>query len=107
MLLGLDVFQIAGTVRTAFEGMKATVFRDGDEEVDVVVKFRGDEREKLSDIERMRIASRSGAMIRKIRGVNCDIPKCIRIRERASTLPLRSCPSRRRCRCWRRALWAF
>ena len=62
-LLGLDVFQIAGTVRTAFEGTKATVFRDGDEEVDVVVKFRGDGREKLSDIERMRIASRSGAMI--------------------------------------------
>lgn len=62
-LLGLDVFQIAGTVRTAFEGTKATVFREGDEEVDVVLKFRGDEREKLSDIERMRIASRSGAMI--------------------------------------------
>ncbi|RKY65832.1 MAG: hypothetical protein DRP97_08655 [Candidatus Latescibacterota bacterium] len=62
-LLGLDVFQIAGTVRTAFEGTKATVFRDGDEEVDVVVRFRGDEREKLSDIERMRIASRSGGMI--------------------------------------------
>ena len=62
-LLGLDVFQIAGTVRTAFEGTKATVFQDGDEEVDVIVKFRGDEREKLSDIERMRIASRSGALI--------------------------------------------
>jgi multidrug efflux pump subunit AcrB len=62
-LLGLDVFQIAGTVRTAFEGTKATVFRDGDEEVDVVVKFRGDEREKLSDVEQMRIASRSGALI--------------------------------------------
>ena len=62
-LLGLDVFQIAGTVRAAFEGSKATVFRDGDEEVDVVVKFRGDEREKLSDIERMRIPSLTGGMV--------------------------------------------
>ncbi|MFH1009329.1 MAG: efflux RND transporter permease subunit, partial [Candidatus Latescibacterota bacterium] len=62
-LLGLDVFGIAATVRTAFEGSKATVFRDADEEIDVVVKFRGDQREKLSDIERMRIASRSGALI--------------------------------------------
>ena len=62
-LLGLDVFQIAGTVRVAFEGSKATVFRDGDEEVDVVVRFRGDERQKLSDIEHLRIASRRGDLI--------------------------------------------
>lgn len=62
-LLGLDVFQIAGTVRTAFDGTKATVFRDGDEEVDVVVKFKGDRRETLTDIENLRIPSRTGALV--------------------------------------------
>jgi multidrug efflux pump subunit AcrB len=38
-LHGLDVLQVAGVVRTAFNGTVATVYRDGDEEIDVVVKF--------------------------------------------------------------------
>ena len=36
---GLTLQQIAFTARNAFEGAKATVFRDADEEIDVVVKF--------------------------------------------------------------------
>jgi len=39
-LYGLSLAQVAQTVRTAFEGTVATVYRDGDEAVDVVVKLR-------------------------------------------------------------------
>ena len=36
---GLTIRQIAFAARNAFEGANATVFRDGDEEIDVVVKL--------------------------------------------------------------------
>jgi len=39
-IYGLSVAQVAQAVRTAFEGTVATIYRDGDEAVDVVVKLR-------------------------------------------------------------------
>ena len=62
-LLGLDVFQVAATVRAAFEGIIATQYREADEEVDVVVKFKEGARESLSDVANMKIANPMGDLI--------------------------------------------
>ena len=62
-LLGLDIHQIAFAVRNAFEGSVATVFREADEEIDVIVKFREEARQGISDIENMKIVNRAGQLI--------------------------------------------
>ena len=62
-LHNLSVVQIALAVRHAFEGETATVLRDGDEEVDVVVKFSESSQEQIQDIENMMILSPTGTLI--------------------------------------------
>jgi multidrug efflux pump subunit AcrB len=62
-LHGLDVMQIAGIVRTAYHGATATVYRDGDEEIDVVVKFQNASGMSIEQIEAMKIATPMGAHI--------------------------------------------
>ena len=55
-LYGLDIYQVASTVRTAFSGTVATKIRKLDEEIDVIVKYKLDSRNSLDDLENMRIA---------------------------------------------------
>jgi multidrug efflux pump subunit AcrB len=62
-LHGLDVMQVAGMVRTAFHGAIATVYRDGDEEIDVVVKYRNASEMSVEQIESMKIATPMGTRI--------------------------------------------
>jgi multidrug efflux pump subunit AcrB len=62
-LHGLDVMQVAGIVRTAVYGATATVYRDGDEEVDVVVKFGNASEMSIEDIESMKLATPMGTRI--------------------------------------------
>ena len=62
-LHGLDVMQVAGIVRTAVYGATATVYRDGDEEVDVVVKLKGASDMAIEDFESMKIPTPMGARI--------------------------------------------
>lgn len=62
-LLDLDIHQIAFAVRNAFEGTVATVFREADEEIDVIVKFQKESRQSLADIENMKIVNRAGQLI--------------------------------------------
>lgn len=62
-LHNLSVAQIALDVRHAFEGEAATILRDGDEEVDVVVKFPESSQQQIRDIEDMMILSPTGALI--------------------------------------------
>ncbi len=62
-LHGLNVMQVAGIVRTAVYGATATVYRDGDEEVDVVVKFQNASSMSIEDIEDMKIATPMGTHI--------------------------------------------
>lgn len=62
-LHGLDVMQVAGIVRTAVYGATATVYRDGDEEVDVVVKLQNASEMPIEDIEAMKIATPMGTHI--------------------------------------------
>lgn len=52
---GMTIRQIGFTVRNAFEGTKATVFRDGDEEIDVVVKFGEFGRSSLQDVTNLKL----------------------------------------------------
>ncbi|MFQ5822557.1 MAG: efflux RND transporter permease subunit [bacterium] len=62
-LVGLNVAQIASTVHYAFDGGVATEFRDGDEEIDVVVKYKEDSRQNISDLENMKIATPFGHLV--------------------------------------------
>ncbi|MFQ5751520.1 MAG: efflux RND transporter permease subunit [bacterium] len=56
-LVGLTVAQIASTVHYAFDGGVATEIRDGDEEIDVVVKYQEANRQNMADLENMKIAT--------------------------------------------------
>ena len=60
---GLTIRQIAFTARNAFEGANATVFRDGDEEIDVVVKLSESGRATLKDVANLKLIGRSGVPV--------------------------------------------
>ena len=62
-LVGLDESDIARQIKYAFEGMPATVYRDGDEEIDVVVKFRPGDRDSIQDIYDLKIPTISGGLV--------------------------------------------
>ncbi len=62
-LHGLSVFQIADAVRTAFHGAVATTYREGDEEIDVVVKFRDASESSIERVEAMKLATPMGTLI--------------------------------------------
>ncbi len=62
-LVGLDASDIARQVKYAFDGITATVFHDGAEEVDVVVKFQPRSRAGLHDLDALKIPSRSGGLV--------------------------------------------
>ena len=62
-LYGLDLLQIASAIRNAYDGKVATVYRDGDEEIDVVVKFEPEEVQNIEDIEHIKIMSPQGMLI--------------------------------------------
>ncbi len=63
-LYGLNVAAVAGEVRTAVDGSEVTVFRDGDEEVDVRLKMAGLENAGMEALRGLMIATPTGAMIR-------------------------------------------
>jgi multidrug efflux pump subunit AcrB len=48
--LGLSTQQIASTVRTAVNGTEAAIFRKGEDEADITVRFSQDHRSDLSDL---------------------------------------------------------
>ena len=60
---GLTIRQIAFTARNAFEGTNATVFSDGDEEIDVVVKLSGSGRATLKDVANLKLMGRTGVPV--------------------------------------------
>ena len=60
---GLTLQQIALTARNAFEGTKATVFHDGDEEIDVIVKFSESARTRLQDIADLKLMGATGVPV--------------------------------------------
>jgi multidrug efflux pump subunit AcrB len=60
---GLTAVGIGAEIRAANEGLVSSVFRDGDEEVDIVVRNSGVDRSSPSAIGSMRILSSSGALV--------------------------------------------
>ena len=60
---GLTTFQIAQTVRTAIEGAKATTYREADEAIDVVVKYKEDTLTNLVELNNLLIATPTGAIV--------------------------------------------
>ncbi|KPL08138.1 hypothetical protein AMJ86_01835 [bacterium SM23_57] len=60
---GLDVGSVSLAVRTAFDGTVATVMREGDEELDVLVRYPEDRRGTIEDLEKLYIVSPAGAVI--------------------------------------------
>ncbi len=62
-LVGLDASDIGRQIKAAFDGVVATVFHDGAEEIDVVVKFQPDSRREIKDLSFLKIPSASGGLI--------------------------------------------
>ena len=62
-IYGLDVYQISMAIRNAYEGKVATVYREGDEEIDVVVKYQQQAVKSIEDVENLKIATSGGELI--------------------------------------------
>ncbi|MBR7063889.1 MAG: efflux RND transporter permease subunit [Treponema sp.] len=57
---GVDVTTVAREINYAMDGVTATVFRSGGKEYDVVVMYRPEDREKVSDLESIYVRGTSG-----------------------------------------------
>ena len=62
-LWGLDNYQIAHFIRTAFDGRVATVMRQDDEEIDVVVKLQEAYRRNITDLSQLQIINARGERV--------------------------------------------
>lgn len=62
--MGLMVSQIASTIQTASLGTVATRYREGNDEIDIRVRFRKQSRDSLSDIENIPIRTPANQMVR-------------------------------------------
>ncbi len=62
--LGLMVSQVANGVQAASLGRVATRYREGDEEVDIRIRFQESYRDSLDDIRNIPIASPANTMVR-------------------------------------------
>ncbi len=62
--MGLMVSQIANTIQTASLGTVATRYREGNEEVDIRVRFAKQSRDSLDDIENIPILAPTNQMLR-------------------------------------------
>ena len=60
---GLTTFQIAQTIRTAIEGVKATTYREADEAIDVIVKYEEDTLTNLAELNNLLIATPIGTIV--------------------------------------------
>lgn len=62
--VGISTSEVANTVRMAVNGIEASVFREGDEEYDIVVQLPEQMRNSLEDIRRLIIRSPMGEDVR-------------------------------------------
>ena len=61
--LGLNMAQIASTLRTKFYGDVATKYREGGEEYDTFVRLQGSDRQSIADLENTVVTSPMGKQI--------------------------------------------
>ena len=62
-LYGFNIQTISMFVRSAFDGIKATEFRDADEEIDVIIKYNVSNRQSLEDIFNLRVTNTMGQTV--------------------------------------------
>ncbi len=62
-LFGFNVQYVAANVRYAFDGIEATEFREGDDEIDVVVKYDKVNRSSLEDVLNLKMTNVSGQTV--------------------------------------------
>jgi len=62
-LFGFSTQYVAMNVRYAFDGKTATEYRDGDEEVDVVVKYKQQSRAAVDDVLNLRLTNPAGQTV--------------------------------------------
>lgn len=62
-LFGLSVTQVAASIAGAFDGIKSSVLRDGDEEIDIRVKFPEDKLREIEDITRLKFLLPDGSWV--------------------------------------------
>ena len=61
--LGLSVAQVAGTLRTAVDGTVAGQYREGGDEYDIRVKLAAADRERVAQLDSLRVASLNGELV--------------------------------------------
>lgn len=62
-LLGIDLPQVAGTIRTAFNGNQDAKFEDQGEEYDINIILDAFNRQRVSDIEKLTVMNKKGQTI--------------------------------------------
>lgn len=72
-LFGFNTQYVALNVRYAFDGIEVTEYRDGDEEIDVIVKYDEKNRSALNDILNLRITNQAGQTVALREMVSFDI----------------------------------
>jgi len=60
---GISVAGAAGALLTSFDGMTATTIKQGDEEIDIRVRFPESARKRLSSLKDVVVANRSGGLV--------------------------------------------
>lgn len=56
----VDTRGIAQTIRTAINGTEATVYREGDEEYDITVRLREEQRQSIEDLNKLTVVNKDG-----------------------------------------------
>jgi CzcA family heavy metal efflux pump len=72
-LYGFNTQYVALNVRYAFDGIEVTEYREGDEEIDVIVKYSLSNRSKLDDVLNLRITNQMGQTVALREMVRFDI----------------------------------
>lgn len=62
-LYGFSTQYVAMNVRYAFDGIEATEFRDGDDEIDVIVKYNQTNRSSLDDVLHLKLTNARGQTV--------------------------------------------
>ncbi len=61
--LGVNTAQIGMAVRTAFYGSQTGSFREGDEDVDITVRFAEEHRRSIEDVENLNLLTHDGNLV--------------------------------------------
>lgn len=72
-LFGFNTQYVAMNVRYAFDGIKATEYRDGNDEIDVIVKYDQSNRSSLEDVLNLRLTNVQGQTVAMRDIVNFEI----------------------------------